>query len=40
MGVTIVLAEDNLIMREGIAHLVWTDIVDGRPQLHGAVLAR
>jgi len=30
----------KLALREGIAHLVWTDIVDGRPQLHGAVLAR
>jgi hypothetical protein len=30
----------KLALRDGIAHLVWTDVVDGRPQLRGAVLAR
>ena len=29
----------KVALRDGIAHLVWTDVVDGRPQLHGAVLA-
>jgi hypothetical protein len=33
-------ASRNSPCATGIAHLVWTDIVDGRPQLHGAVLAR
>ena len=30
----------KLALRDGIAHLVWTDVVDGRPQLRGAVLTR
>ena len=30
----------KLALRDGIAHLVWTDVVDGRPQLRGARLAR
>lgn len=29
----------QLVAARGRLHLVWTDIVDGRPQLHGAMLA-
>ena len=30
----------KLALRDGIAYLAWTDVVDGRPQLRGAMLAR
>ena len=30
----------KLALRDGIAHLVWTDVVEGRPQLRGARLVR
>lgn len=30
----------KLALREGVAHLVWTDVVAGRPQLRGARLLR
>lgn len=30
----------KLALRDGIAHLAWTDVVDGRPQLRGAMLVR
>ena len=30
----------KLALRDGIAHLVWTDVVDGRPRLQAAMLAR
>ncbi|QNP39439.1 sialidase family protein [Lysobacter solisilvae (ex Woo and Kim 2020)] len=30
----------QLALHDGVAHLVWTDVVDGRPQLQGAVIAR
>ena len=30
----------KLALRDGIAHLVWTDVVEGRPRLQAAMLAR
>ena len=30
----------KLALRDGIAHLVWTDVVDGKPRLHAAMLGR
>lgn len=30
----------QLAVQAGTAHVVWTDVVDGKPRLHGAVLSR
>ncbi len=30
----------KLAVREGTAHVIWTDVVDGRPRLHAAMLLR
>ena len=30
----------QLALRDGAAYVVWTDVVDGKPQLRGATFAR